>query len=278
MNKFVVNFDPIIFSIGPLEVRWYGLMYVVGFVLAGQLCKVLINKGFFKVTHDKVDSLIMTMIICMFIGARLAYVFIYNWDYYGNHLDELLSVWKGGLSYHGALVGLLTGGLIFSKRNGISWGQTMDVVALAGAQGVLWGRIGNFLNGELYGRTTDSVVGMIFPGGGPYPRHASQLYEGVLEGLVLWLILWFMLKRVRHYGIIAATYVIGYGFFRYIVEFFREADKQLGYYFGDTTTMGQILCLIMIFAGTVGIILMKRKAEVISLSPASKPLQGSPKS
>ena len=192
MNNYVVDFDPVIFGIGPLEVRWYGLMYVIGFVLAGQLCKVLINKNFFKVNPDKIDSLIMTMILCMFLGARFAYVFIYNWDYYGNHLDELLSVWKGGLSYHGALAGLLTGGLIFSKRNGISWGQTMDVVALSGAQGVFFGRIGNFLNGELYGRTTDSAVGMIFPGGGPYPRHASQLYEGILEGLVLWLILWFM--------------------------------------------------------------------------------------
>lgn len=266
MNSFVVDFDPVIFGIGPLEVRWYGLMYVVGFILAGQLCKVLINKGFFKVTPDKIDSLIMTMIVCMFLGARFAYVFIYNWDYYGNHLDELLSVWKGGLSYHGALVGLLIGGLIFAKRNGISWGQTMDVVALSGAQGVFWGRVGNFLNGELYGRTTDSAIGMIFPGGGPYPRHASQLYEGILEGLVLWLILWFMFKRLRHYGVIAATYVIGYGFFRYVVEFFREADKQLGYYFGGTTTMGQILCMIMMVGGLIALVIVKKKAEVIDWS------------
>ena len=214
----------------------------------------------------------------MFLGARFAYVFIYNWDYYGNHLDELLSVWKGGLSYHGALAGLLTGGLIFSKRNGISWGQTMDVVALSGAQGVFFGRIGNFLNGELYGRTTDSAVGMIFPGGGPYPRHASQLYEGILEGLVLWLILWFMFKRVKHYGIIAATYVIGYGFFRFVVEYFREADQQLGYYFGGTLTMGQILCSIMMIAGAVALIFIKKKAEVIDWSPSLENPQDSKQS
>lgn len=240
--------DPVIFSLGPLQIRWYGLMYVIGFLLAGYLFKVLIRRGFFKVTEDKVDSLVTTMIICMFIGARLTYVFVYNWDYYSQNLSELLSVWQGGLSFHGALVGLIVGGVIFARQNKIQWLQVMDSVALAGTMGLFFGRMGNFINGELYGRITDHWIGMVFPTGGPLPRHPSQLYEAVLEGLVLTGILWMVLKRIKNYGVISSLFLLGYGTFRFIVEFFREPDQQLGYYFGSIT-MGQILCFIMILSG-----------------------------
>lgn len=245
----VVQFDPIIFSIGPLAVRWYGLMYVVGFIISGMLLKVLSKRGFFPLPSSKIDSLITHMIVGMFLGARTAYVFIYNWDYYSNNLNELLMVWQGGLSFHGALVGLILGGYVFAKRNDLTLFQVMDNSALAGCQGLFFGRIGNFINGELYGRVTDSSLGMIFPAGGPYPRHPSQLYEGILEGAVLTLILWLLLPRVKRYGVISAVFLIGYGVFRYFVEFFREADSQLGYYLGGTTTMGQILCILMIIFG-----------------------------
>lgn len=253
----LIQIDPVIFSLGPLQIRWYGLMYVVGFLIAGSLAKVLIKKGFFKVAVEKVDSLIITMLVCMFIGARLVYVFIYNWDYYSDNLLELLSVWKGGLSFHGALLGLLAGGFIFAKRNNISWAQTMDVTALVGCPGLFFGRVGNFMNGELYGRVTDVPWAMIFPAGGPLPRHPSQLYEGILEGIVLSLILWWLFKKVKHYGYLAVSFVMGYGFFRFIVEFFREPDAQLGYYFGFMT-MGQILCLLMIFGGLTALFLVKK--------------------
>lgn len=254
----VVDFDPIIFSLGPIAIRWYALMYVVGFVVAGQLLKVLCKRGFFKVPEEKIDSLITTMFVGMFLGARTFYVFIYNWDYYQDHLGELFAVWKGGLSFHGALAGLIVAGYVFAKRNNISWAQVMDCVALSGTPGLFFGRMGNFINGELYGRITDSPFGLIFPSGGPYPRHPSQLYEGILEGIILTAILWFLLKRVKTYGYIASTFLIGYGVFRYIVEFFREADAQLGYYFGNTTTMGQILCLIMIGVGFVALYFSKK--------------------
>ena len=154
-------------------------------------------------------------------------------------------MWKGGLSFHGALIGLLVGGLIFAKRNKISWAQVMDNVALSGTPGLFFGRMGNFINGELYGRKTDAAFGMIFKDGGPFPRHPSQLYEGFMEGILLTIILWMMFKRVKHYGYIACMFVVGYGFFRFIVEFFRQPDPQLMYYFG-WMTMGQILCSIMI--------------------------------
>ncbi|MDC1175479.1 prolipoprotein diacylglyceryl transferase [Bacteriovoracaceae bacterium] len=249
----VVDLDPVIFSIGPLSVRWYGFMYVVGFLLAGFLLKKLIKRGFFKVAEEKIDSLITTMIICMFIGARFVYVFVYNWDYYANNPSELLAFWQGGLSFHGAIIGLLVGGYIFAKRNKVSWPHVMDNVCLAGTPGLFFGRMGNFINGELYGRVTDSPLGLIFPAGGPYPRHPSQLYEGVMEGIVLTIILWVLLRKVKFYGIISSAFLIGYGVFRYFIEFFREADAQLGYYFGGTTTMGQILCLIMIIVGLIAL-------------------------
>ena len=173
---------------------------------------------------------------------------------------DLLAVWKGGLSFHGALVGLLAGGFIFARQNKITWFEVMDSVALAGTPGLFFGRIGNFINGELYGRITNSKLGIIFPAGGPFPRHASQLYEAFLEGLLLFTILWLVKPRVKIYGIISGLFVSLYGIFRFSVEFFREPDSQLGYYFGSIT-MGQILCFIMIAAG-IGIIVYSKKKNI----------------
>ncbi len=262
-SHYVHNLNPVIFGIGPLQVRWYGLMYVVGFIIAGYILKILVRKKFYKITEDKIDSMITTMILCMFVGARLAYVFIYNWDYYSDHLSELLSVWQGGLSFHGALVGLIVGGYIFGKQNGVSLAQVMDNVALAGTQGLFFGRMGNFINGELFGRQTDVAWGIIFKDGGPFPRHPSQLYEAFLEGLLLFAFLWFMQPRVKRYGEISAYFIGGYGVLRFIVEFFREPDTQLGYYF-SFLTMGQILCFLMIVVGVITYWLAARAKQEIS--------------
>lgn len=259
-THYVHKLNPVLFDLGIVQVRWYGLMYVVGFLIAGLLLKKLVRSHFLKVTEDKIDTLVTTMIICMFIGARTFYVFIYNWDYYSEHLVDLLAVWKGGLSFHGALVGLIVGGVIFARQNKISWMQVMDSVALAGTQGIFFGRIGNFINGELYGRITTSPLGIIFPEGGPYPRHASQLYEAFLEGLFLFALMWIIKSRAKIYGIIGGFFVAFYGIFRFTVEFFREPDSQLGYYFGSIT-MGQILCFMMIVAG-VGLIIYAKKKNI----------------
>lgn len=260
MTNYIHNLDPVLFDLGIVQVRWYGLMYVFGFLIANYLFKILIQQGFFKIALDKLDTLITTMIICMFLGARFAYVFIYNWDYYSQNLSELLAVWRGGLSFHGALVGLIVGGLIFARQQKITFYEVMDSVALVGPQGLFLGRIGNFINGELYGRITDSSFGIVFPDGGPYPRHPSQLYEAALEGLLLGIILWLVKQKSRYYGIISGLFVALYGVFRFIVEFFREPDSQLGYYFGFMT-MGQILCSIMIIAG-IGIVIYSHKRKL----------------
>jgi len=262
-THYVHNIDPVIFDLGALQIRWYGLMYVVGFIIAGYLLKVLVRQNFFKVSEDKIDSLVTTMIVCMFLGARIFYVFIYNWESYSENLLDIIAVWKGGLSFHGALVGLIVGGVIFARQNKVTWYEVMDSIALAGTQGIFWGRIGNFINGELYGRITDSPIGIIFPyGGGPYPRHPSQLYEAVLEGIILTAVVWFVKSRTKIYGIIGAFFVGGYGVFRFIIEFFREPDTQLGYYFGFLT-MGQILCLLMIIAGICLGVYFKKKNHLI---------------
>ena len=215
--------------------------------------------NYFKVAEEKIDTLVTTMIICMFLGARLTYVFIYNWDYYGSNLTEIFSFWHGGLSFHGALVGLIAGGVLFARREKISWLQVMDCVALAGTQGIFFGRIGNFINGELYGRITSSPIGMVFPSGGPMPRHPSQLYEAFLEGIVLSLLLWLTFKKVKQYGVLSSLFLLGYGVARFIVEFFREPDQQLGFYFGSLT-MGQLLCSLMILGG-VGLYVYVKKHE-----------------
>lgn len=255
--------DPVIFSMGPLQVRWYGLMYVIGFIIGGQLLKKLANDGYSKIAIDKIDSFITYLIAGMFVGARLTYVFVYNWEYYSQNLGELFAVWKGGLSFHGALMGMILAMIFFARKNKLTFFEVSDVLAVVGAPGLFFGRIGNFINGELWGRASDVPWAIIFPGAGPYPRHPSQLYEAALEGLVLFLVLWFGYKKFRYYGIASGLFLFLYGIFRFIVEFFREPDSQLGFYFGGIT-MGQMLCFIMIIAGIVLLRVAIKKKSLIS--------------
>jgi phosphatidylglycerol:prolipoprotein diacylglycerol transferase len=238
-------FDPVIFAVGPIQVRWYGAMYVLGFVVGSFILKYLAKKKFWPLSQDDIDKYVTWLIVGMFLGARLFYVFLYNWEYYSVNPADIFSVWKGGLSFHGAVVGMCMVTWWFAKKNGLHFFHIGDCMAVAGTPGLFFGRMGNFINGELYGRVTDSWLGVVFPGAGPFPRHASQLYEGLLEGLVLFGILFIIHKRQRFYGVVSSVFLLGYGVFRFIVEFFREPDAQLGYYFG-LLTMGQLLCIGMI--------------------------------
>lgn len=252
--------DPVIFSLGPVQVRWYGLMYVLGFLLGSMLLKHLANKKFWPAPKEAIDQYVTWLIVGMFIGARTFYVFIYNWDYYSQNILDLFSVWKGGLSFHGAVVGMCLATYFFARRHKLHFFQLADCMAVAGSPGLFFGRMGNFINGELYGRVTDSWVGFVFPEGGPFPRHASQLYEGILEGIVLFAILFVIHQRQKFYGVCSSVFLLGYGVFRFIVEFFREPDAQLGYYFGYFT-MGQILCAFMVLGSYV----MYRYAKKINI-------------
>ena len=265
--------DPIIFSLGPLQVRWYGAMYFVGFSLGSYILGKLSEKGFLKMPKEAVDKYVFWLIIGMLVGARLAYVFIYNWDYYSTRITEIPMVMQGGLSFHGAVVGMCFTSWMFARKYKLHFFHIGDALAIAGTPGLFFRRMGNFINGELFGRVTDSPFGMIFKNGGPYPRHPSQLYEGLFEGLVLFCILYFLHKRVKFYGVISSVFVLGYGVFRYFVEFFREADAQLGYYFGRTTTMGQILCMIMVLVSFAMFWYAKKKnfeVDWVSVNPSEE--------
>ncbi|MBP9674723.1 MAG: prolipoprotein diacylglyceryl transferase, partial [Bacteriovoracaceae bacterium] len=228
--------DPVLLHLGPLQIRWYGLMYVVGFLVGGALLNKLARENFFRATKESIDQYILYLFIGMFLGARLAYVFIYNWTYYSEHLSEILSVWQGGLSFHGALFGMVVGTALFAKKQKMPFAEIADAAVIAGTPGLFFGRMGNFINGELYGRVTTVPWGMVFPEGGPLPRHPSQLYEGLLEGLILFLLLFFLRKKVSYRGLIFSFFILGYAIFRFIVEFFREADEQVGYFFSEYIT------------------------------------------
>jgi len=245
-----LNIDPVLFQLGSLQVRWYGLMYVIGFVLGGFLGKKLAREKFFQITEKQVDTFITYTMVGIFVGARLVYCFVYNPSYYLQNPLEIPAVWHGGLSYHGAIIGLYFALSLFAKNYRIPNLQVFDATALMGSQGIFFGRMGNFINGELWGRVTDVPWGIVFPEGGPHPRHPSQIYEALLEGLLVFILLWILKKRFKIYGLLASCYLIFYGIARFIIEFFREPDVQMGYYLGFLT-MGQILCFLMILGGAV---------------------------
>jgi phosphatidylglycerol:prolipoprotein diacylglycerol transferase len=255
--------DPVFFDIGPLKVRWYGLMYVLGFVAVHILVSYQCRTYNLKKLGEHYENLNFTLIISLILGARFGYVFFYNFAYYMDHPAEIVAVWLGGMSFHGALIGLLIGGFLYCRKHGLDYFRTCDAYAMTIPVGLGLGRIGNFINGELFGRVTDVPWAMIFPAGGAFPRHPSQLYEFFLEGILLFTVLW--LLRIPHYrdnwhpGAILSAFLIGYGLCRIFVELFREPDTQLGLLFG-IMTMGQLLSLIMIIGGGL-ILYFKPKSQ-----------------
>ncbi|MDX1777208.1 MAG: prolipoprotein diacylglyceryl transferase, partial [Desulfobulbales bacterium] len=247
--------DPVIFSIGPLQVRWYGLMYVLGFAASLLLVRHQIKKFAFKELGAHFENLNLVLIICLVLGGRLGYVLFYNLPYYLNHPAEILATWHGGMSFHGGMLGLVAGALFFCRRKGLDFWRVADFYTVTIPIGLGLGRIGNFINGELYGRVTDVAWGMVFPGGGPLPRHPSQLYEAFMEGLVLFLILWVLKEKQKPphswpSGRMVALFLIFYGVFRTTIEFFREPDAHLGF-IAAGMTMGQLLSILMIVAGII---------------------------
>lgn len=261
-----LDIDPVIFHLGPLQVRWYGLMYVLGYLIGGKLISKLMKDGYLQVKREKLDSFITYLMVGMFLGARIFYVFVYNWDYYSHHLTEFFAVWKGGLSFHGAMIGMIGACIFFAKRNKVPVMSVVDTMALAACPGLMLGRIGNFINGELYGRVTDVSWGIVFAEGGPYARHPSQLYESFFEGFILGLILWslYSARKLKVYGTASSLFLMGYSFFRFFIEYFREADIQLGYYFGNALSMGQILSVLMFLAGCLLFMITWKKNQKVS--------------
>jgi phosphatidylglycerol:prolipoprotein diacylglycerol transferase len=247
------DINPEIFRIGPMAIRWYSLMYILGFLASYILVRYQVKIKRLNISKEAIDSLYSYLIVGLLIGARLGYIIFYNLSFYIQNPLEIIAVWHGGMSFHGGLIGSIFAGFIFCKRYNFDFWQMADLVIVTAPIGIGLGRIGNFINGELYGRPTNLPWAMIFPTGGPIPRHPSQIYEFFLEGVVLFILLWRLKEREIKPGMLSAFFLVIYGFFRFFIEFFREPDIQLGFIL-VFFTMGQILCLAMILVGALIII------------------------
>ncbi len=256
--------DPIAISIGPIAIRWYALAYIAGLLLGWKYVVYYCTKTPNIMSKRDVDDLLFWATLGVILGGRLGYILFYNLDYYLDNPANILKVWQGGMAFHGGFMGVIVAIILFARKRNISILAVLDAAAVATPIGLFFGRIANFINGELYGRTTDVAWGFVFPNGGPEPRHPSQLYEAALEGLILFVVLFILSRKafVRHRpGILGGTFVAGYGISRIIVEFFRQPDAQLGYLAGGIT-MGQVLSIPMVLAG-VGCIVYGLKSKPI---------------
>jgi phosphatidylglycerol---prolipoprotein diacylglyceryl transferase len=240
--------DPVLIKVGPLALRWYGLMYVFGFTASYLLAIYQLKKKAFKIERAQVDDLYFYLILGLIVGARLGYILFYNLGFYLDNPLEVFVLWHGGMSFHGGFIGAFVAGYIIIKRKKLDLLSTADLIIPTCPVGIGFGRLGNFINGELFGKHSTVPWAMVFPEGGPLPRHPSQLYEAFFEGVVLSVVLWFYKDRKKRDGDVFALFLILYGAFRFFCEFFREPDVQVGYILG-LITMGQVLSGIMIALG-----------------------------
>ena len=247
---FINNFDPVAFQIMSFEIRWYSLAYILGIVFGWLLCKkIFIQKSDIS---EKFDDFVTYLIIGIIIGGRLGYVIFYNFDYYISNIFDIFKVWQGGMSFHGGLLGIIIASILFAKKNNQNPLLYMDQVALVAPIGIFFGRIANFINSELYGIPTDVSWSVIFIQIDNLSRHPSQLYEAVLEGIILFIILIYFRKKdyLKKPGLISGLFLIFYSIFRFFVEFFRVPDEHLGYLIFDLS-MGQVISVIFLMIGTI---------------------------
>jgi len=245
---FINNFDPVAFQIFSFEIRWYSLAYVFGIILGWFYCKKKLIKD--QKILNLFDDLITYLIIGIIVGGRLGYVVFYNLEYYSENFSEILMIWNGGMSFHGGLIGIIFATFIFGKKQNINSYIFLDLIALVAPIGIFLGRIANFINSELYGRETDIIWSVKFTAIDNVSRHPSQIYEAIFEGLVLFFLLNYFAKKDKFNkpGIISSLFLILYSLFRFILEFFRAPDTQIGYLVFQLT-LGQIFCIVFFFLG-----------------------------
>tara|TARA_B100000401_G_scaffold171859_1_gene115035 strand:+ start:18 stop:788 length:771 start_codon:yes stop_codon:yes gene_type:complete len=245
---FINNFDPVALNLFNFEIRWYSLSYIFGIVFAWIYCKKNLIKE--KKILDLFDDLITYLIIGIIIGGRLGYVVFYNLEFYLNNLFEILMIWKGGMSFHGAVIGIIIATYIFARSNKIDTFLFLDLISMSAPIGIFLGRIANFINSELYGRETNFIWSVKFLKIDEISRHPSQIYEAIFEGIILFFLLNFVFKKYlyKNPGIISALFLIFYSFFRFLIEFTREPDIQIGYIFLNLT-LGQILSFLFLLFG-----------------------------
>lgn len=255
--------DPVFLRVGPLQFRWYGLMYVIGFILGYFIIRTEARRKKLALDNEAVADLIFYLAVGVVLGGRIGYVLFYDLTSYISNPLKIFYVWEGGMSFHGGLLGVTVAAFVFSKVRKTSFIDIGDMAAVAAPVGLGLGRIGNFINGELFGRVTSVPWGMIFPAGGPVPRHPSQIYEALLEGLLLFLLVRFISRAIDARGVAMAAFLAGYALFRSFVELFRQPDSQLGLFWGHFS-MGQLLSLPVFIASVsmiVWIYMKKRKKE-----------------
>ncbi len=254
------NIDPVFIRIGPLAFRWYGLMYALSFLSAIFIIRTAAIRKKVKISQEEISDLILYVAIGVILGGRFGYILFYNPGFYLENPSKMIAVWEGGMSFHGGLIGVLIAGIFFCRRYRLSFYEVADIAMLSGPIGLGLGRIGNFINGELFGRETDVPWCMVFPQGGDLCRHPSQLYQAGLEGVALFLILWTLSYRDLPRGMIFWTFFLFYGIFRFVVEFFRQPDPQLGLILGPFS-MGQFLSLPMFLIGAFMVWRLKRQVQ-----------------
>ena len=246
---FINNFDPVAVQIFSVEIRWYSLAYVIGILFGWFLSKRIFIKD--TLLKEKFDDYIAYLIIGIIIGGRLGYVLLYNPNYYLNNLIDVFKIWQGGMSFHGGLVGVIAMSVLFAKKNDQDSFIYLDVVSIVAPIGIFFGRISNFINSELYGTETNLPWAVKFIQVDNLYRHPSQLYEAIFEGLILFIVLIYFRKKgfMKIPGLISGLFLIFYSFFRFIIEFVRMPDEQLGYIFFNLT-MGQIVSFIFFLIGS----------------------------
>lgn len=258
------DFNPIAFHVGPLKVHWYGIMYLIGFISAWLLANYRAKhhpswRG--KWNNDLISDLIFYAALGVILGGRIGYMLFYDLPNFLYHPFILFHVWDGGMSFHGGLIGVIVAMLIFAKRKKFPFLNVLDFIAPLVPIGLAAGRLGNFINGELWGRITTMPWGIIYPKAGPLPRQPSELYEFCLEGVVLFIILWCFSKKPRPTFATSALFLLCYGCFRFFCEFWRQPDPQLGFIAWGWLTMGQLLSFPMIVLGIIFLVKIYRKRE-----------------
>jgi phosphatidylglycerol:prolipoprotein diacylglycerol transferase len=266
------EFDPVLVQIGPFAIRWYALSYIAGILLGWLYARAVIRAdrlwgGKAPMTTSDFDDFILWVTLGIILGGRIGYVLFYNFPYFIDHPLEMFQIWHGGMSFHGGFIGCVLVVVLFARKRGISILSLGDITCAAGTIGLFLGRIANFINGELWGRPSDVPWAIVFPTGGPLPRHPSQLYEATLEGLVLFVGLALLIRAgaLRRPGMIIGCFAVGYAIARVICEFFREPDAQLGFLWGGLT-MGMLLSVPLFLVG-LAFIIYARKHEPLGRAP-----------
>lgn len=260
------DFDPIAFSIGPFAVHWYGIMYLLAFALAWALGQYRARKPQSGWSSEEVNDIVFYSALGAVIGGRIGYMLFYQFDALWSVPLSLLRVWEGGMSFHGGLLGAVLAMLLFARKTKKTFLNVLDFLAPLVPLGLGFGRMGNFINGELWGRVTMLPWGMVFPYAGPLPRHPTPIYEAFGEGIILFLVVWIYSSKPRPTGSVAGLFLISYGLIRFIIEFFREPDVQLGFIAFDWLTMGQLLSIPMIVIGMILLFVSAKHARQGHLS------------